>query len=89
MPGIVDCAVIGIPSESSGELPRAYVVKGEKSSATDKDINGYLQDKVSKYKWLAGGVEFIGAIPKAASGKILRRELKKLYEEGKTRSGSS
>jgi acyl-CoA synthetase (AMP-forming)/AMP-acid ligase II len=82
LPGVADCAVIGIPSDSSGELPRAYIVKGDTSLSSD-DVTGYIKKKVAPFKQLAGGVEFVDAIPKAATGKILRRELKRNYLESK------
>lgn len=71
--------VIGIPHKNSGELPRAYVVK-KNENVTEKDIKDYVAKKVAEYKRLEGGVEFIEAIPKNATGKILRRELKKKFE---------
>jgi len=77
-PDVADVAVIGIPDERAGELPRAYIVrKGDKLS--DKDIKSFIAEKVSDHKRLNGGVEFLSEIPKAASGKILRRELKAAY----------
>jgi len=51
----------------------------KKDSLSEDDVKEFIAEKVSDHKKLAGGVEFISAIPKAASGKILRRELKALY----------
>jgi len=69
---------IGVPDERAGELPRAYIViKSEK--ITEETIHEFLNDKISTHKQLKAGVEFVQAIPKAASGKILRRELKQDY----------
>lgn len=78
-PDIADAAVIGIPDERSGEIPRAYVVS-KNSKISEKDVKEYVAKKVAKYKRLEGGVEFITAIPKNNTGKVLRRELKKKYE---------
>lgn len=78
-PEITDAAVIGIPNTATGELPRAFVVKAKSSSLNAKKVQEYVAGKVSDYKKLAGGVEFVDAIPKNATGKILRRELKKLF----------
>ena len=77
-PDIADAAVIGIPDEKSGEVPRAFVVS-KNSEVSEKDIKDYVAKKVAKYKRLEGGVEFVTSIPKNATGKILRRELKKRY----------
>lgn len=74
-PDIADSAVIGIPHETSGEVPRAYVVT-RNPELTEADVKEFVKKKVAHYKKLAGGVEFVTAIPKNATGKILRRELK-------------
>ena len=73
-----------------GEVPRAYVVLREplsedlvkrivESETSAEKINEYVNEHVAEYKRLEGGIEFIDQIPKAASGKILRRELRSLY----------
>ena len=88
-PQIVDAAVIGVAdSGSDGELPRAYVVKrpGSGDGLTGEEVKGYLAPKLAKYKALAGGVRFVEAIPKNASGKILKRVLREeAAKEGRSR----
>lgn len=69
---------LGIPDERAGELPRAYIVR-KRDTLLEKDVQGFLDEKVSEHKRLKGGVEFLDIIPKAASGKILRRELKAAF----------
>ena len=71
--------VIGIPNHVSGELPRAYVVRKD-PKLTEKEVKDFVAKKVAEYKRLDGGVEFIDVIPKNATGKILRRELKARFE---------
>lgn len=78
-PKISDAAVIGIPDERSGELPRAFVVPKVTDEITEKEIQDYVAKKVAVYKKLDGGVTFVTSIPKNATGKILRRELKRIY----------
>jgi 4-coumarate--CoA ligase len=79
-PGIVDAGVIGVPaSDYEGESPRAYVVRrpgSGQSKLTGQAVKDYVAEKLSKYKRLEGGVVFVDAIPKNASGKILKRVLR-------------
>ena len=75
-----DVAVIGIPDPLKGEVPRAYIVLKpnvkEPKDICQKSINDFINKHVAEYKRLAGGIEFIDAIPKSAAGKILRKDLK-------------
>ncbi|CAK1543171.1 unnamed protein product [Leptosia nina] len=79
-PEVADVAVIGIPDERSGEVPRAYVVLKPGQTITAKKIYDTVAEKLIKYKSLEGGVEFIDAIPRNVAGKIMRRELKALIK---------
>ena len=74
-PDIADAAVIGIPHHSAGELPRAFVIS-KNPNLTEQEVKNFIANKVAEYKRLEGGVEFVESIPKNATGKILRRELK-------------
>lgn len=75
-PDITDAAVIGVPHEKNGEAPLAAVIRREGSTITEKEIEKFVADKVIKYKQLTGGVHFVDSIPKTATGKILRRDVK-------------
>jgi len=76
-PGIADVAVIGVPHERGGETPKAFVVrKPDHSSLSEEEVKAYVAKQLSDHKHLRGGVEFVDAIPKSASGKILRRVLR-------------
>jgi acyl-CoA synthetase (AMP-forming)/AMP-acid ligase II len=71
-PAVADCAVIPVPDEEAGEVPKAYVVlKGE---ATADALMAYVAERAAPYKKLRA-VELTDQIPKSASGKILRRVL--------------
>uniref|UniRef100_K3WMF5 AMP-dependent synthetase/ligase domain-containing protein n=1 Tax=Globisporangium ultimum (strain ATCC 200006 / CBS 805.95 / DAOM BR144) TaxID=431595 RepID=K3WMF5_GLOUD len=74
-PSIEDsCCVRGQERETGEEVPKAYVVRKAGSKLTKKDVMDYVASKVAFFKKVRD-VEFIDAIPKSLSGKILRREL--------------
>lgn len=85
-PLIVDAAVIGVPASSKldGEMPRAYVVRRPGSEEalrlTDKEVIEYVGSRLARYKALTGGVKFVDAIAKNASGKLLKRMLREAYK---------
>ncbi|KAJ5129827.1 uncharacterized protein N7515_005866 [Penicillium bovifimosum] len=74
-PAVNDAAVIGVRKDGE-EYPRAYVVAASGASVSEDDIMQFVNSKVSTIKRLTGGVVFTEAIPKAPSGKILRRFLR-------------
>ena len=75
-PGIVDAAVIGIADDEAGELPKAFIVPADPAKVPSlDDIQSFMSDHVASYK-LIRLTEVLEAIPKSASGKILRRELR-------------
>lgn len=79
-PQVADAAVIGIPHDAHGEVPRAYVVLKPDSSLKSEALYNFVSSKVASYKTLKGGIVFVNTIPKTSSVKILRRELKLQYQ---------
>ena len=71
-PMITDAAVIPIPDEEAGEVPKAFVVST--GSITAEEVGRFVAEHVAPYKKVRA-VELVEQIPKAASGKILRRVL--------------
>jgi 4-coumarate--CoA ligase len=79
-----DCAVIGVFDETlASEVPRAYVVPklGVSKEGLEEELVKYIRERVAPYKRLRGGVQFVDAIPKSISGKILRKVLRQQAAE--------
>ena len=74
-PQVADAAVIGVPDEEAGELPAAFVVLKPGAEVSAEDIQEFVAEQVATYKQIRR-VTFVDAIPKSASGKILRRVLR-------------
>ncbi|PSM44579.1 4-coumarate--CoA ligase family protein [Streptomyces dioscori] len=75
-PGIADAAVIGVYDTDNNERPHAYVVRQPATpDLTENDVMEYVAERVAPYKKVRH-VTFLDAVPRAASGKILRRELR-------------
>ena len=71
-PAIADAAVVRLPDEAAGEVPKAFVVATAQLSAAE--VMDYVGERVAPHKKVRA-VEFIDQIPKSLSGKILRRLL--------------
>ncbi len=75
-PAVSDAAVIGIPDEEAGELPKAFITLAPGAEApTLEDLQDHVGEHLATYKQVRV-LEVLDAIPKSASGKILRRELR-------------
>lgn len=74
--GVADAAVIGVKRLDQTESPRAYVVRKKGVNLSVDDVKSWVEEKLARYKWLSGGVEFVDVIPRSPSGKILKRLLR-------------
>lgn len=75
-PGIADAAVIGVYNDEHNEIPHAYVVRQPTApDLSEGEVMMYVAERVAPYKRVRQ-VTFIDDVPRAASGKILRRELR-------------
>ncbi|KAK4061949.1 hypothetical protein Trihar35433_9549 [Trichoderma harzianum] len=94
-PCIADVCVVPIPDDSAGELPLAFIVRSSAGKEEDErvlkqKIHTFVNNELSEYKRLAGGIEFLEAIPKSASGKTKRGEMKErakeIFETGRAKA---
>jgi acyl-CoA synthetase (AMP-forming)/AMP-acid ligase II len=74
-PAVADAAVVGLPDEEAGEVPVGYVVLKPDRTASGAEILTFVAGEVASFKQLRQ-VVFVDAVPKSASGKILRRVLR-------------
>ncbi len=73
-PGVADAAVIPLPDEEAGEIPKAFLVLKD-DSVSPEEVQEFVAERVSTYKQIRA-IEVVDEIPKSASGKILRRVLR-------------
>jgi acyl-CoA synthetase (AMP-forming)/AMP-acid ligase II len=81
---ILECAVIGVPHAKWGETVKAVVVKRQGASLTEDALIAWSRDKLAGFK-RPSSVDFIDALPRNASGKLLKRTLREPYWAGYTR----
>lgn len=75
IPSVEDAAVVGIPHELFGAVPKAFIVPKKDVKINLDKIQKYVENIVPDHKQLLGGVAVVDNIPKTTSGKILRKRL--------------
>ena len=82
-PGVADVAVIGVPDEKWGEAVKAIVVKGE-DDLTPEAVISWTRERIAGFK-VPKSVDFVDELPRNPSGKILKKDLRAPYWEGRER----
>ncbi|MDH6626286.1 fatty-acyl-CoA synthase [Streptomyces sp. LBL] len=77
-PDIVECAVIGVPDDKWGEVPRAVVVPREGAALDPDEVLAALAGRLAKYK-IPKSVVLAAELPRTASGKLLKARVRKRY----------
>ena len=70
-----EAAVVGVPDEYRGETVKAFVSLGEGQSTSEEELIAFCKERMAAYKY-PRQVEIIDEVPKTATGKIMRRELR-------------
>ncbi len=81
---VAEVAVIGVPSERWGETPKAMVVLKPAMSASEEELIEFARTRLARYK-CPSSVEFVEALPRNASGKVLKKDLRAPFWAGHDR----
>jgi fatty-acyl-CoA synthase len=81
-PAVLEAGVIPVPDEKWGEVPKALVVLKPNATASESELIEFCRARLSHYK-CPRSVEFVDSLPKTGTGKILKKDLRKKYWQGK------
>lgn len=80
-PAVLECAVIGVPSEKWGETPKALVVLKEGASATEEEMIQFMRDRLAHFK-CPTSVDFVESLPRTATGKLQKFVIREQFWKG-------
>ena len=81
-PAVLEAAVIGVAHPKWDERPILIVIRKPDTKLTKEELLQFFQGKIAKW-WMPDAVEFIDEIPHTATGKILKTELRKQFQDYK------
>ena len=81
-PAVLEAGVIPVPDEKWGEVPKALVVLKPNATATEAELIEFCRAHLSHYK-CPRSFEFVASLPKTGTGKILKKDLRKKYWQGR------
>jgi fatty-acyl-CoA synthase len=82
-PAVLEAAVLPVPDEKWGEVPKALVVLKPAAQASESELLDFCRSRLSHYK-CPRSFEFVDNLPKTGTGKILKKDLRKKYWHGQT-----
>ena len=80
-PSVLEAAVIGVPDEKWGEVPKAVIVLKPGESIPEEDLIRHCREHLSRFK-IPKSFDFVESLPKSGTAKILKRELREKYWKG-------
>jgi long-chain acyl-CoA synthetase len=80
-PGVKEAAVVGVPDPRRGEQPVAFVAAKDGETLDEKALQQFVRERLADYK-VPKHVTFMPALPRNATGKVLKTELRKLAKQG-------
>jgi len=81
-PAVLEAGVIPVPDEKWGEVPKALVVLKPNATTTEAELMEFCRTHLSHYK-CPRSFEFVESLPKTGTGKILKKDLRKKYWQGR------
>jgi acyl-CoA synthetase (AMP-forming)/AMP-acid ligase II len=83
-PAVMEVAIIGVPDDAWGESVKAVVALKPDTTATEEELIAFCQEQLARFK-CPRSVDILEVLPRNPTGKILKRELRKPYWDGRDR----
>ena len=83
-PAVLECAVVGVPSEKWGETPKALIVLRDGIGATEDELIAFSRERLAHFK-CPTSIDFVESLPRTATGKLQKFVIRERYWEGVTR----